>query len=171
MSLWACGGQASGFQIGAGSITTHYGVGPGWKNYCNQIGHSDVINNPVFFIRAEGEKHAFTAMAGEDSICSPIEGAFYSYKFHDGKWFGFSFIIGGYHMDYNNWTWEEAHTPSNQSPVYPVYIQFSSTYYLVPVLGFELDIALYHWDTWSLEFETVIAPIIIPTFLALKKKF
>jgi len=165
---------ASGFEIGAGALTDHVNVGPGDHNYCNQIGTSDWINNPLFFLRVEGKVNAFTAMVGEDSICSPIQGLFYSYKLYESKWLGLSFIMGGYHFDYQNWLNEENNVPPGKVGVSPVYTTIGKTFYIVPVGGIEVDIGLYHWgyhDTWSLNLNTILTPLIIPTTISLKKTF
>jgi hypothetical protein len=164
---------ASGFDFGVGAVTAHINVGPGFHNYCNQIEKSDVITNNLAFFRVEGQTHVFTAMIGEDSICSPIQGAFYSYKIYESKWFGLAFIAGGYHFDYNNWVTEENNVPAGKVAVSPVYTTIGKTFYFVPVGGIEMDIGLYHWDhdKWSLNFNAILTPIIIPMTLSLKRTF
>src|SRR5262245_15737807 len=95
MMLTSSVAMATGFQLGVGGITPHYGVGPGFHNYCNQIGQSNVIYNRTYYVRVEGKRDAFTYLIGYDSICSPVEGLFYTLKAYEGKWFGFGFTVGG----------------------------------------------------------------------------
>jgi hypothetical protein len=171
LSSRAFAGSAIGF--GFGAITAHVNVGPGYKNYCNQIEKSDVILNNVAFLRVEGKTNVITAMLGEDSICSPIQGLFYNYKFVDTKWFGLSWIIGGYHFDYDNWLYEENHIPPGRVAVSPVYTKIG-TFYFVPVGGLEMDIGLFHWgarENWSLNFNAILTPVIIPMTLSFKYSF
>jgi hypothetical protein len=160
---------ASGFQVGYGSITPHF-TGPGFKNYCNQIGHSNVILNPTYYVRAEGQRDAFTAMMGKDSICSNIEGLFYSYKFLETKWVTMALMVGGYHFYMNHWKDEVDNTPKDRKPVTPVYTKIGN-FYFVPMGAFEFDLALFHSGSWSLNFNSIFTPIIFNHSLSLKKTF
>jgi hypothetical protein len=165
--------HASGFDIGVGAITAHVNVGPGFHNYCNQIEKSDVIMNNVAFVRGETKSSTFTALVGEDSICSPIQGLFYGYKLYESKWFGMAFIFGGYHFDHDNWVNEENNVPAGKVGVSPVYTTIGKNFYIVPVGGIEIDIGLFHWDKdkWSLNVNTILTPIIIPTMISLKRSW
>lgn len=161
---------ASGFQIGVGGFTPHYAIGPGVHDYCNQIGESDVIYNRIYYVRVEGQRDALTYMVGYDSICSPIQGAFYTYKVYEGKWFGFGLTAGGYRFNMPNWIYEENHVPANEYKVTPVYTKVGNEYF-VPVLAAEFNFALVHADTWSIWFNALVTPIISNLSLSLKKTF
>jgi hypothetical protein len=161
---------ASGFQIGTGAITPHF-TGAGFHNYCNQIGHSNVITNPIDYIRVEGERDAFTALIGEDSICSHIEGAFYSNKLYEGNWLTFALLFGGYHFYMNHWKDEIANTPSNKEAVRPFYTKIGN-FYFVPIAAIEIDLTLVHLSkSVSINFNNILTPIIFVESLSLKVKF
>lgn len=163
--------SATGFQLGFGGLTPHYDVGPGDHNYCNQIGESDIIYNRTYYLRIEGKRDAFTFMAGYDSICSPIEGLFYTLKLYEGKWFGLGLIGGAYEFNMNNWIYEEHHAPAGVLAVYPVYSKVGKNFYFVPVLGAEVNLGLAHAGSWSLWMNSIITPIISNISISLKKTF
>lgn len=162
--------QATGFQVGFGGLTPHYDVGPGFHNYCHQIGHSNAILNPIYYLRVEGQRDAVTAFLGEDSICSHIEGGFYTLKAYEGKWFGFGFTFGGYHFYMNHWITEENNTPPNKVPVYPVYSKIGN-FYFVPLVAPEFNFGLLHAGTWGLFVNAIVTPIISNVSVSLKKTF
>jgi hypothetical protein len=161
---------SSGFQIGAGGITPHYSLKPGYHSFCNQYGHSNVIHNGTYYLRGEGNRDAFTAMVGQDSICSPIQGLFYTYKIYEGKWFGFALTAGGYHFNMKNWNIHEDNTPDNVISPTPVYTKIRG-YYLVPIVAPEFNLGLVHEGSWSLNLNAIVAPIISNLSLSLKKRF
>lgn len=163
--------NATGFQVGAGGLTPHYNVGPGLHNYCNQIGHSNTIFNRTFYIRLETQRVALTGMKGQDSICSPIEGLFFTYKVFEGKWFGFGFDIGGYRFNMANWDARAANTPADMVVVRPIYTLLGKNFYFVPIIAPEFNIGLVHVGTWSLMFNAIVTPIISNLSFSLKKTF
>ena len=166
-----CGAlSATGFQLGAGGITPHYDTKPGYHNYCNQYGHSGVIHNRTYYLRVEGQRDAFTAMVGQDSICSPIEGFFYSYKVYEGRWFGFAIIAGGYHFQMKNWELHTQNTPSTVVPPSPIYSK-ERGFYFVPIIAPEFSFGLLHLGSWSLNLNSIVTPYISNFTLSLKKRF
>lgn len=161
---------ASGFQLGFGGLTPHYGVGPGYHNYCEQIRESDTIYNRTYYARVESEKNALTYMIGYDSICSPVQGLFYTYKVYEGKWFGFGLTAGGYRFNMQNWIYEEYNVPPNKIGVTPIYTKLGTGYF-VPVLAAELNFGLFHAGTWSLWLNALVTPVISNISISLKKTF
>jgi hypothetical protein len=155
-------------QIGAGGLTPH--VTESKKNYCNQWNDTGIIFNRTYYARIGSGNHSLTLMAGEDSICSPIEGLFYTYRFYPKQFFEVGFIVGGYSFDQENWDEREANRPAGFKPVELVTVEVLGLEF-VPIIGLEVGVHMIRGQGWSLKLNNIFTPIITNHSLALEWRF
>lgn len=155
-------------QLGAGGLTPH--ITNAKKPYCNQWNDTGIIFNRTYYARLGVNNHSFTVMAGEDSICSEIYGAFYGYQFYRTKYLDIGVIAGGYSFVQENWDESNANTPANFDTVDLVSVDVFGLEF-VPILGIELGIHLMRNKTWSLKINNVLTPVITNHSIALEMRF
>ncbi|MBL7664102.1 MAG: hypothetical protein JNM93_03125 [Bacteriovoracaceae bacterium] len=160
--------QAWTLMYGAGGLTPH--VTNSKKNYCNQWNDTGIIFNRTQYIRLGISRHALTYMQGEDSICSPIEGVFYSYGFAYTKYVEFTFIMGGYSFVEENWDARNENKPNGYDTVDLVAVNIDG-FEFVPILGIEVGVHLIRRNMWSLKLNNVLTPIITNHSLAVEMRF
>ena len=140
------------------------------KNYCNQWNNTCVIANKSYYLGVSVHDYSIRYMQGEDSICSPIEGLFFTYYFSREEWLDLGFVIGGYAFNIQNWEDYAMTTPSGVESPEPVYFKWNNRY-VVPVLALEVEVHLIKSDRWSLKLNNAFTPIIWNHSLAIEYRF
>lgn len=159
---------ASSIQIGTGGITPHFSAEK--KNYCNQWNDTSIIVNKSYYIRYMGERFGISYMVGEDSICSPISGAFLHYLLNSYEVVDIGLTIGAYQYNRNNWKEHALNTPSDIDAPSTLLVEIDGKEH-VPVLALDVGIHLIRRGDWSLKLNNLFTPIIFNHSLALEYRF
>jgi hypothetical protein len=169
IAVFSLNGEALVIGLGSGGLTPHFGKSK--KNYCNQWNDSGIIYNRSRYIMIAKGNWAFTAFEGEDSICSPIDGFFFSYGFHFRERMDFSVIFGRYLYNQQNWKDHAARTPDDVRAPSPFTASIDG-HRFIPVVGLQVGIHLVRSNTgWSLVLNNVLTPVITNHSLMLQMRF
>ncbi len=135
--------------VGAGGITPHYENAR--VDYCKKIDDRGTIYNNVYYLRLTGTSHAATVLTGEDSICSEIYGAFYTYLFWGPDHFWeLNLTLGGYTYDQSDWDQHDQNTPSGYNSVEVPNVNVDG-FRFVPIAAIEINFAIARGKNWALK--------------------
>lgn len=153
--------NAAFFSFGFGGITTHYTEIDKDRRYCNELKDTAVIYNQSYYVRFGNQKWSLLALVGQDSICSPIIGAFVSRTLWSGKGWRTGLVVGAYKYDKRHWdtfaqqTIDGDSQDDNVAPE-PIDLRIGDRHF-VPVLAFEFSVRLFKSRIGSLWLNNIIS--------------
>lgn len=152
-TLILLGGQAfAEFYYIVGGITPHYQRpdGVSRKLFCNDLGNnSGVIYNELNSFRYEEKNHSYGLLVGENSYCSPIWGATYSYNILKTDTITSALTAGFYHFDQEGFDFSEG-----------AYFGQIGNFFFVPIVGVEVNVKLYSNKDFKIQLMNLVTPVL-----------
>jgi hypothetical protein len=167
--LLLSGVRAESWGIGFGGLTQHATIKK--HDYCRKLNDYGTIANRTGFIRYENKNNIWTAMFGEDSICSEIYGVFYGRPFAEyGKRHKFLWLVGAYTNHKSRWLTAKANTPAGFDEVSVFYVNFDG-FRVIPVAAIEYDFIIWENEKWRFSINNLLSLFITHHSLFLQRRF
>lgn len=161
--FWLNGFAADNFGYIVGGITPHYQKpdGVSRKFFCNEISKdSGVIYNELNSFRYQDGNNSYGFIVGENSYCSPIYGASYSYQYFKSDRINSNLTLGFYHFEQEGFDFSKG-----------AYFGRVGDFYFVPIIGAEINIVAYRSREFEIHFMNLITPVLTNHSIGMFFKF
>lgn len=135
-----------------GGITPHYQKpdGVNRKFFCNELSKdSGIIYNELNSFRYKDGNKSYGFIVGENSYCSPIYGASYSYEYFKSDRINSNLTFGFYHFKQEGFDFSKG-----------AYFGQIGNFYFVPIIGAEINFVAYRSRDFEIQFMNLITPVL-----------